>query len=75
MVTNPYVDRHLSDEMMHVGGEYTARAARDVVLGEYANGPAPVPCECGGTAHYKATVGVLICPDCGEMYHGNGEPV
>jgi ribosomal protein L37AE/L43A len=69
---NPWIDQHLAGEMEHTGGEYTRAKARSVVMGEYAHGPKPMPCECGGTAHYRATVGVRKCPDCGALYRGNG---
>jgi ribosomal protein L37AE/L43A len=72
---NPYMAQHLAYEMRHTGGEYTAAKARQAVMGEYAHGPAPMPCPCGGTAHYRATVGVRKCTDCGTLYRGTGERV
>lgn len=65
---NPWQDQHAAHEVeFYTGGGYTARMARQVVAGEYASAPAPVPCDCGGTLHYKATVGALVCPTCGEV--------
>lgn len=72
---NPWMNLHMAAEMEHTGGEYTRAKARSAVQAEFDRGPAPMPCECGGTAHYRATVGVRKCPDCGTMYRGNGVKV
>jgi hypothetical protein len=69
---NPWIAQHMAAEMDHTGGEYTRAKAVQAVRGEYASGPAPMPCECGGTAFYRATVGARKCPDCGALYRGNG---
>ena len=73
MNDNPWVEMHVSAETDFQEGN--SRLARQLVMNEYSGAPEPIPCECGGTMHYRATVGVLMCPDCRNMAHGNGEPI
>lgn len=66
--TNPWRDAHRTAEMDYTGGEYTRSKARQMVDNEYHNtDQLAEPCECGGTCHWKATVGARICPSCGRM--------
>jgi len=69
---NPYIEQHIANEAIFTGN---ADEARRIVEMEYSFGGEPVDCECGGKAHYKATIGVMKCVDCGELYHSNGMPV
>lgn len=69
-MTNPWIARHIDDE-----SAYQPRwLARKLVLLEFAGCPDPTPCECGGTAWFRATVGSLMCPDCRRLYYPDGEP-
>jgi hypothetical protein len=65
---NPWKSQHIRRSFAAYGASaYEARA----IDSEYANTDALAqPCTkegCGGTAHWKATVGAPICPDCGTM--------
>jgi hypothetical protein len=74
---NPWVAAHVDAEVVyqrHFGRHARAVAERLVAL-ENMGAPEPLPCDCGGTAHFRATVGVRMCPDCRAMYHGNGDRV
>lgn len=73
--SNPWVEQHMQGEMDFTGDGYSRRMARRLVLSEYAGAPEAVPCECGGQAHYRATVGAMMCPDCRALYHCNGEAI
>lgn len=66
---NPWRDIHMGDEMAYTGGEYTRGMGRKAVDNEYSGTDALAePCDnCGGTCHWRATVGARICPDCGTM--------
>lgn len=65
---NPWRDIHEQGEMDYTGGEYTRRIARQLVANEYRDTDRMAePCECGGTCHWRATVGARICPSCGTM--------
>lgn len=77
MTTNPWIARHVAAETVYQEhfGQHAGAVARQLVGLEYAGCPEPMPCECGGTAHFRATVGVRMCPDCRAMYRGNGDRV
>lgn len=69
--TNPWKADHHAKERGHIGGEYTWAKARKRVDHEYENTDdlaEPCPKEgCGGTCHWRATVGARQCPDCRTM--------
>lgn len=65
MATNPWAVKHATDEA-RLGGDPA------VALLEY-DGVEALECDCGGTAHYKATIGCLKCTTCGTLYWVNGE--
>lgn len=69
-MTNPYVEEHVQAELA-----FDPMNARHIVESEYANAPDPIPCTCGGTAFYKATIGAMKCTTCGALYFGDGDPV
>lgn len=70
---NPFIEEHVRREVPFADGDY--RSARAIVESEYANAPDPVPCRCGGTAFYKATIGAMKCTSCGDLYFADGDPV
>lgn len=65
---DPWFDLHLQAELDYTGGGYTRRQAAALVRQEFANGPAPCACDCGGKAWYRPTVGAMQCPDCRALY-------
>lgn len=67
---NPYIEEHVQRE-----AAFSGPCARSLVENEYAGAPAPVPCTCGGTAFYKATIGAMKCTSCGALYFDDGDPV
>lgn len=71
-MTNPWIEGHIEGEMAFTGEGYTRRQARANVLSEYSDDIEPVPCDCGKTAYYKATIGACKCPDCGALYDTQG---
>lgn len=75
MNNNPWMQPHIDAELRSTGGGYTRRMAIAAVRREYQGAPDPMPCECGGQAHYRATVGARMCPDCRALYHHNGKRV
>lgn len=72
---NPWIAQHIAAEQEYCGGGYSRREAARRVRWEYESAPDPVECECGGHAHYRATVGAMKCPSCGRLYRANGQPV
>jgi ribosomal protein L37AE/L43A len=68
---NPWMESHWRAEQGWTGGEYTARAARQRVAGEYEGHEDALQCAACGqwTGFYRATVGAYICTgaDCGAM--------
>lgn len=69
---NPWIAGHVAGEMnFYEEGEISSSTVRSMVEQEHA-GIEPVPCDCGGTAHYKATIGAMKCPDCGGLYDTQG---
>jgi ribosomal protein L37AE/L43A len=71
---NPWYEQHVRDEK-EFSSHLRLATVRRIVADEFNRGDEPMPCECGGTAHYRATIGVRMCPDCRAMYHGNGDKV
>ncbi|WP_149264253.1 hypothetical protein [Actinomadura sp. K4S16] len=65
---NPWRDDHHGKETGYVGGEYTHRHARALVDREYRDTDMySAPCSCGGRRWVRATVGTVVCPDCGGV--------
>lgn len=63
--TNPWKAQHMVAEMDYTGGEYTRRIAKSMVDREYANtDELAEKCDCGGTCHWRATVGARQCTSC-----------
>jgi hypothetical protein len=71
MNSNPYLEGHIEGETVFQGGD--RELATQLVTSEY-EGQDPMPCDCGGTLFYKATVGAYKCPDCGVLTDSSGEP-
>lgn len=72
---NPWKAKHLELERRFADptNPFELAWAEKAVDGEYAGMDAYArPCPCGGTMHYRATVGALQCPDCRELAHTNG---
>lgn len=73
--TNPWRDAHRTAERDFCGGEYSYATGRARVDSEYnSTDSLAEPCPtCGGTCHWRATVGARQCPDCRTMiaYHWN----
>lgn len=69
--SNPWRELHRQAEYDYCGGEYTRSMGRNLVDREFAHtDELAEPCEtegCGGTMHYRATVGAPQCPDCRAM--------
>lgn len=74
---NPWIEQHVAAETVHQRhfGRNARAVAQQLVALENSGAPEPLPCSCGGTAWFRATVGVRMCPDCRAMYHGNGDRV
>lgn len=70
--TNPWIAAHVAAETHFQEGNRGLAAA--LVANEYAGADPPVPCRCGGHAHYKATIGAHKCPGCGALYNSHGDP-
>ncbi len=82
LANNPWIEGHVEGEtafhVEHLGPRRARGVANAIVRNEYLAGGDPVKCPtpgCPGTAHYKATIGVHKCPDCGELCHENGDPL
>jgi ribosomal protein L37AE/L43A len=78
MRDNPWVQVHVDAETAFQAehGRRAGQVARALVEGEYAGAPDATECGgCGGTAHYRATVGAMMCPDCRWMAHEDGTPI
>ena len=73
MDANPWQAQHAERETVFQDGDSGLAAA--LVANEYQGAPNAVTCECGGTAHYKATIGCMKCTRCGELYFSDGEKV
>ena len=69
---NPWIDAHVDAETDFQDGD--RRLASRLVANEYAGAPESIPCRCGKTAHYRATIGAQQCPDCRTIYVG-GEAI
>lgn len=72
---NPWKAKHLAGEMDFTGDGYSRSMARRLVEHEFAGAPDPIPCGCGGQAHYRATVGAMQCPSCRSLFDMNGEAI
>jgi hypothetical protein len=73
---NPWKDLHTDAETEYQGGN--RRLAVAAVNTEYLGTPGPRPCPadgCGGTLHWRATVGSMMCPDCRRSESSNGVKV
>lgn len=73
-MSNPWQELHTLGESAYTDDEYTDSMAREVVANEYRDtDQCATECPCGGTLHYKATIGALKCPDCGQLADINGD--
>jgi hypothetical protein len=70
---NPWIEGHIHAETDFQDGD--RRLAKALVLNEYRGAPDPVPCDCGGQAFYKATIGAMKCPTCGDLYDTQGDKI
>lgn len=73
MTENPWIADAIRNETDLQDGDH--ELAERLVRMEYESTPEPARCKCGGSAHYKATIGCLKCTDCGRLYHTNGEEI
>ncbi len=72
MTQNPWQEQHAAREAAF---QDTPAIARAVVANEYLGAPDAVPCDCGGQAHYKATIGAMKCTSCGALFDTQGDPI
>lgn len=75
---NPWIEPHIigeTDYHRHLGRRGARAMAEKLVIFEYQGAPDPIDCDCGEKAYYKATIGVLKCTSCGELYHADGEKI
>lgn len=64
----------MSDWMQgHIEAEVRMGGSIAAVRSEYQDCPAPVPCLCGGQAHYRATIGGMKCLSCSSLYWADGD--
>jgi hypothetical protein len=73
---NPWQEQHAAAETVFQDGD--SRMAASIVANEYIGAPGPLPCDpaqggCGGTAHYKATIGARKCTSCGALWDSEGK--
>lgn len=68
---NPWFEDHVQAERAYM----PHGLARTLVAMEHRLGPEPTECpHCPGTTYWKATIGAMKCPGCGNLAHANGEP-
>ena len=70
---NPYVAAHMTAEAAF--NEGVPREVWERRLRAEYEGMPPRPCDCGGTAWFKATIGVRKCDRCGALWHDDGTKV
>lgn len=70
MTHNPWKDLHVDAETDYQEGD--RRLASALVEMEYRGAPESRKCPCGGTLHWRATVGSMMCPDCRRSESSNG---
>ena len=68
-IRNPWLTLDI-DRAFQYSERGTARSEFILTVLAYVGCAEPIPCECGKTAHYRATVGCVICPSCRAMYSG-----
>lgn len=75
-MANPHIEQHIAAEMAFCDNDLERALARDRVKSEYAGmAEYDTPCSCGGTLSYRATIGALKCPDCGQLAHTDGTTI
>jgi len=77
MSDNPWMEQHVAAEadFQHGSARQRWAVARKLVALEYSGmDEFARDCPCGGTLWYRATIGALACPHCGQLARtGTGE--